>query len=41
MIVNQNIVGMPSWDKTAATILAVVSEKDSWNRNELKKKSSR
>lgn len=38
MIVNQNIAGMTSWDKTAATILAVVSEKDSWNRNELKKR---
>lgn len=37
MAVNQNILGMPNWDKTVAMALQVVSEKESWNRVALKK----
>ncbi|MCP9333141.1 restriction endonuclease [Lentilactobacillus hilgardii] len=38
MVVNQNISGMPDWDKTVTMTLTVVNERDSWHRVELRKK---
>ncbi|MFT8401044.1 MAG: restriction endonuclease [Lentilactobacillus diolivorans] len=37
MVTNQNIAGLPNWDQTIAMSLQVISEKDSWKRNDLQK----
>lgn len=37
MMINQNIAGLPSWDQTIAMTLQVISERDLWKRNDLRK----